>query len=608
MRVCCVRFVVASLDGSPMAQPEQQDRADIRPPRQSHSPLRVLRANIYDLGALLRDAVYAIAGFLIIVTLGALYMNTYTDRKGVEAVYESLKLLTFQSSVRLPANDPLGDFLFFAAPIIGIVLVTQGIISFGRRLVDKSSRRELWQVSLARTFHNHVIVCGLGRVGLRVATHLVEAGYEVVVVQRNWQDAPVQRALRMNIPVIAGDATEAETLKQAGIHNACAVIAVVNDDLTNLEIAIASQTLEPQIRVVLRIFDDEIDKKLDAQLNNGASFSTSQLAAPTLAAATLYRGIEYVLPRNGSADQLAIARFSVAPDGPLASAIGRSVEEFEQTHHVRLLKGTAGGSLLKVVPANTELHVLGRLADVGALAQAASGREILRGDEPADQSSVIVCGLGKVGYRVVTELSGAASQPAVIALDTSGAEAQFAAKVSDLPHVRIEQGDGAKADDLERAGADRAVAVAALTSDDLNNIKIALAARQRRPDIHVVVRVFNDVLAERLRVLFGIHTAYSASRLAAPTLAAAALLPGAECAFFAGEHLYTRDEYVVGKGDDFAGKTGEELRTQRAMLLIERERDGESLLLPPLDQPVLAGDRIAVVAPLKTLVAQRARR
>jgi Trk K+ transport system NAD-binding subunit len=124
----------------------------------------------------------------------------------------------------------------------------------------------------------------------------------------------------------------------------------------------------------------------------------------------------------------------------------------------------------------------------------------------------------------------------------------------------------------------------------------------------VVVRVFNDVLAERLRVLFGIHTAYSASRLAAPTLAAAALLPGAECAFFAGEHLYTRDEYVVGKGDDFAGKTGEELRTQRAMLLIERERDGESLLLPPLDQPVLAGDRIAVVAPLKTLVAQRARR
>jgi Trk K+ transport system NAD-binding subunit len=245
---------------------------------------------------------------------------------------------------------------------------------------------------------------------------------------------------------------------------------------------------------------------------------------------------------------------------------------------------------------------------VGALAQAASGREILRGDEPANQSSVIVCGLGKVGYRVVTELSGAASQPAVIALDTSGAEAQFAVKVSGLSHVRIEQGDGAKADDLERADVDRAVAVAALTSDDLDNIKIALAARQRRPDIHVVVRVFNDVLAERLRALFGIHTAYSASRLAAPTLAAAALLPGAECAFFAGEHLYTRDEYVVGKGDDFAEKTGEELRARHNMLVIGRERGASSLLLPPLDQPILAGDRITVVAPLKTLVAQRARR
>jgi Trk K+ transport system NAD-binding subunit len=593
-----------------MAHPEQQDRTDISSPRQSHSPLRVLRANIYDLGALLRDAVYAIIGFLIIVTLGTLYMNAYTDRKGAEAVYESLKLLTFQSSVRLPANDPLGDFLFFAAPIIGLVLVTQGVISFGRRLVDKSSRRELWQVSLARTFHNHIIVCGLGRVGLRVATHLIEAGYEVVVIQRNWQNAPapVARALRMNIPVIAGDATEAEILQQAGIHNARAVIAAVNDDLTNMEIAIASQTLEPQIRVVLRIFDDEIDKKLDAQLNNGVGFSTSHLAAPTLAAATLYRGIEYVLPRSWAADQLAIARFRVAPDGPLASAIGRPVDEFEQLHHVRLLKATARGSLPKVIQANAELHALGRLADVGALAQAARGQAILHADEPVDQASVIVCGLGKVGYRVVTELSGAASQPAVIALDTSGAEAQFATKVSGLPHVRIEQGDGAKADDLERAGDGRVVTVAALTSDDLNNIKIALAARQRWPDIHVVVRVFNDVLAERLRALFGIHTAYSTSRLAAPTFAAAALLPGAECAFFAGENLYTRDEYVIGKDDEFAGKTGEELRARQNMLVIERARDGESLLLPPLDQPILAGDRIAVVAPLKTLVAQRARR
>jgi hypothetical protein len=44
------------------------------------------------------------------------------------------------------------------------------------------------------------------------------------------------------------------------------------------------------------------------------------------------------------------------------------------------------------------------------------------------------------------------------------------------------------------------------------------------------------------------------------------------------------------------------------MLVIERERGASSLLLPPLDQPILAGDRIAVVAPLKTLVAQRARR
>jgi Trk K+ transport system NAD-binding subunit len=591
-----------------MASTDDQDRADVRLPRQSHSPVRVLRANIYDLGVLLRDAVYAIIGFLIIMTLGALYLNASTDRRGAEAVYESLKLLTFQSALRLPPQDPVGDFLFFAAPIIGLVLVTQGVISFGRRLVDKSSRRELWQVSLARTFHNHVIVCGLGRVGLRVATHLIEAGYEVVVIQRNWQDAPVQRALRMNIPVIAGDATEAETLEQAGIHNARAIIAVVNNDLTNMEIAIASQTLEPKIRIVLRIFDDEIDKKLDAQLNNGVGFSASQLAAPTLAAATIYRGIEYVLPRNGAADQLAIARLTLTTDGPLSSAIGRPVAEFERAHQVRFLRTHTRGSFPSVMPANTELHALGRLVDVGALAQAARGRIVTRGAEVADQPSVIVCGLGKVGYRVVTELASAAVQPAVIALDHNGESGHFAPKVKGLPHVTIERGDGTKPDDLKKMGVEQAAAVAALTSDDLNNIKIALAARQLRPDIHVVVRVFNDVLAVRLRAFFGIHTAYSTSRLASPTFAAAAVLAGAQGAFFAGKYLYTTDDDELGKGHDFVGKTSEELRAGYNALVIERRRGTERLLLPPLDQPLQAGDQITLLAPLRTLVAQRARR
>jgi Trk K+ transport system NAD-binding subunit len=245
---------------------------------------------------------------------------------------------------------------------------------------------------------------------------------------------------------------------------------------------------------------------------------------------------------------------------------------------------------------------------VGALAQKARGRVILRGDQPASQAPIIVCGLGKVGYRVVTELSRATSHPAVIALDKNGEGGRYTAKVKGLPGVSIEQGDGANVDQLALLGLDRAVAVAALTSDDLNNIKIALAARQRRPDIHVVVRVFNDVLAQRLRALFGIHTAYSTSRLAAPTFAAAALLPGAECAFFAGDFLYTRDEYTVGENDAFAGKTGEELRARRNMLVIERERAGELTVLPPLEQPIQAGDRLTLVAPLKTLAAQRARR
>ena len=118
-------------------------------------------------------------GFLIIVTLGGLYIFAYTERKGVEAVDESRNLLTFQSSAAA-VNDPFGDLLFFAAPIIGLVLVTQGAISFGRRLADKRGAAEvvagLTGAQLPEPCHR----LRAEAVGLRVATHLIEAGYEVV--------------------------------------------------------------------------------------------------------------------------------------------------------------------------------------------------------------------------------------------------------------------------------------------------------------------------------------------------------------------------------------------------------------------------------------------
>jgi hypothetical protein len=100
-----------------------------------------------------------------------------------EALYETLTLMTLQSDLAYPRGDLLGELIFFLTPLLGLALIFQSVLNFGRLLLDKGSRREAWQVALASTYRDHVIVCGLGRVGLRIVTQLHAAGYEAVVIE-----------------------------------------------------------------------------------------------------------------------------------------------------------------------------------------------------------------------------------------------------------------------------------------------------------------------------------------------------------------------------------------------------------------------------------------
>src|SRR6185369_13915974 len=104
---------------------------------------------------------------------------------------------------------------------------------------------------------------GLGRVSLRVVTQLLESGYEPVVIERDWNSEFIERALNLKVPVIKGDAREATTLKQAGLSRARAIVTAINDDLTNIEIALTARGVRPELRVILRVFAEELDRNLE---------------------------------------------------------------------------------------------------------------------------------------------------------------------------------------------------------------------------------------------------------------------------------------------------------------------------------------------------------
>ena len=134
----------------------------------------------------------------------------------------------------------------------------------------------------------HVIVVGGGEVGVRVLGGLYDLGFHAVLIDQDPNARGVAFARNHRLPVVIGDSCDEKTLRQAGIKGAIAVISVTNNDIVNLETALQARAMRgEELRVVLRLFDDDLAGRVQRTVGNVVSRSVSYLAAPTFAAAML---------------------------------------------------------------------------------------------------------------------------------------------------------------------------------------------------------------------------------------------------------------------------------------------------------------------------------
>jgi Trk K+ transport system NAD-binding subunit len=131
----------------------------------------------------------------------------------------------------------------------------------------------------------HVIVCGLGNIGFRVVEELVSYNERVVAIEVSRDSRFEATTRRLGVPIVTGDATVREVLRQARAATARAVVAVTNNDLVNLEIALLVRDLNPDQRVVVRMTDPNLAQTLREAANIQLALSVPSLAAPAFLAA-----------------------------------------------------------------------------------------------------------------------------------------------------------------------------------------------------------------------------------------------------------------------------------------------------------------------------------
>jgi voltage-gated potassium channel len=140
------------------------------------------------------------------------------------------------------------------AYIVGLVvetLVAGEIRSvLGRRKVGKK----------IKSLRDHYIICGYGRIGSIICKGLTGRSIPLVVVER---DEHVREQLEQDgILYLEGDATNEDTLLEAGIEKAKGLVSVVSLDAENLYICLTGRVLNPRLFILSRAEDEVNERKL----------------------------------------------------------------------------------------------------------------------------------------------------------------------------------------------------------------------------------------------------------------------------------------------------------------------------------------------------------
>jgi Trk K+ transport system NAD-binding subunit len=271
----------------------------------------------------------------IMLGAGTLYyflsMGTdYPLQNLAEAVYFALTLTFLQPIYAFPSIWYLQVF-YFVMPIMGIGTLALGLAEFGTLFFNRRTRGKEWQMAVASTFSNHIVLIGLGHLGYRVVTRLNEMGLDVVVIEINPRAELREAILRLDVPLIEEDGTRESILEAAGIRRARTIMLCTQNDSLNLEVALKARSLKPDIEVVVRIFDDGFADLLHKQFGFRA-LSATGMAAPIFAASAA--NIDITPPVLIEGKPHLLARLVVAPKSLLA---GLTVNQAEEKFHTSLI-------------------------------------------------------------------------------------------------------------------------------------------------------------------------------------------------------------------------------------------------------------------------------
>lgn len=298
---------------------------------------REFQASVRDTTILLREFRTPLLWFTVAIIGGGFLYHVIADvtREPVGSLTESIYIVLIAAFLQPPNRDfphhiALQLFHFFM-PVVGVVLLAQGLADFGSLLFNRRARAKEWEMAVASTLKDHVVLVGLGHLGYRVMCTLHEMGKQIVAIEQNPKVDTLNGARKLRIPVINDDASRPTTLEGANIKKARTIILASQNDALNLQIALKARSMNPDIQVVIRIFDEDFAHSLQEQFGFIA-LSATEMAAPVFAAAAA--GVDVTNPISVEGQLLSLARMTISKD---AAFVNKTVGDVENRYNINVV-------------------------------------------------------------------------------------------------------------------------------------------------------------------------------------------------------------------------------------------------------------------------------
>lgn len=242
----------------------------------------------------------------------------------LDALYMTAVTLTTvgYSEVIEVGNSPAGQLFTIALLLFGVGSFLYFFSNLTAFVVEGTLDKLFWKRrmrKITKKISDHFIVCGGGKTGYYVLRELLLTNRRFVLVERD--EAKVEQLIKRlgsDVPVVIGDATDDETLLEAGLERARGLVSCISSDKDNLVVAFSARNLRPELRIVSRCSEQRDSQKLkkagvDAIVTPdqiGGLRLVSELVRPTAVSF-----LDSMLREGG---QLRIEEVTVAPGAALS--------------------------------------------------------------------------------------------------------------------------------------------------------------------------------------------------------------------------------------------------------------------------------------------------